>query len=516
MRELSRCAMAVACSMFVACSSGGHSTNGAGGSSGAGEDAAAGSAGQSSTGGTGGGSGAGGAAGASGGTAGSTTSGGAAGTGGAAGAGGTASSDEQPGLSTALFAAPPYQCLANYYVDPSGNDSGDGSAAHPWKTIQHADSSARQGGDCINVRPGTYATSNLQIAHGGSAASKTGYVVYRSTTLGGAHIVPASSEYTLLAVHDNYVMLDGFELDGNNGAAGGACVEVSTPSGGAGHHIWVMNSTVHDCGLAGLALNNSEYFYVIHNVVYGNSNTSGYQGSGISIYEPENLSGYTPTGTDLTYSPCAIVIAFNVSHDNACLTCAADGAHTDGNGIILDDWEHTQNTDAPYTGQGLVIGNLAYHNGGKGIHSFHSGRILIADNTAYANNWDTQNSGTWRGEINVQSSHDVTVTNNVAWATPGSGVLANNSPFLGQASTSNTNSWSNNISYGANNNFGSPDSFPSPANKAGVDPKLVDATGGNFALAPGSPAIGFGQAETYAPVLSADVGACRSALSTCP
>jgi hypothetical protein len=45
---------------------------------------------------------------------------------------------------------------------------------------------------------------------------------------------------------------------------------------------------------------------------------------------------------------------------------------------------------------------------------------------------------------------------------------------------------------------------------------LVDAPGENFALAAGSPAIGFGQNQTYAPVLSADVGACASALAACP
>ena len=47
--------------------------------------------------------------------------------------------------------------------------------AKAWATIAHADTSARKGGDCINVAPGTYAKFNDDLSYGGSAASSTGF-----------------------------------------------------------------------------------------------------------------------------------------------------------------------------------------------------------------------------------------------------------------------------------------------------------------------------------------------------
>jgi len=52
--------------------------------------------------------------------------------------------------------------------------------------------------------------------------------------------------------------------------------------------------------------------------------------------------------------------------------------------------------------------------------------------------------------------------------------------------------------------FGSPGSESSPP------------TGANFALATGSPAIGYGVTKPYLPASSVDAGACPSALVTCP
>lgn len=56
-----------------------------------------------------------------------------------------------------------------YYVSTSGDDHGDGSADHPWRTIQHAvDGNAPiKGGDTVLVQPGTY-SEEVSISKSGS------------------------------------------------------------------------------------------------------------------------------------------------------------------------------------------------------------------------------------------------------------------------------------------------------------------------------------------------------------
>lgn len=54
-----------------------------------------------------------------------------------------------------------------YYISPSGNDAGNGSAATPWKTLFKATTTVQTAGDIIHVNPGTYTeTQNSSLAAG--------------------------------------------------------------------------------------------------------------------------------------------------------------------------------------------------------------------------------------------------------------------------------------------------------------------------------------------------------------
>jgi parallel beta-helix repeat protein len=337
----------------------------------------------------------------------------------------------------------------------------------------------------------------------------------------------------------NYQMFDGFELDGNcNPATPGPGNNADCQSGIFGaaidadhftsgctvgtncpHHIWVLNNIIHDNGLSGVQLNDSEWFWILHNTLHDNSYSvqSGSYGSGISIYEPFVVSGYTATTMDNQWSPYTIIMAYNIVHDNHnCQDCGS--GNSDGNGIIFDDWQHTQNTPyTPFAHYGLAFGNLAYHNGGRGVYAFYSTNLAIINNTAYNNNWDNVDTATDRGDVACINCTNAITANNIGWTfTP----LTNshNTPFVG-TNTSTGDSWSNNIAFGASVDFTGGNTFPTGANKTNTNPLLVNAPSNNFALQSNSPAIGFGDADIYGPYsapATTDAGACYHTLLTCP
>jgi hypothetical protein len=77
-------------------------------------------------------------------------------------------------------------------------------------------------------------------------------------------------------------------------------------------------------------------------------------------------------------APFHIVISDNVSNDNM-ETSAVSYPHTDGNGIIIDDWLDTQDQfPQPYPYQGLIQANLIYDNGGRGIQRANLNFLIYA------------------------------------------------------------------------------------------------------------------------------------------
>ncbi|MGO7536933.1 right-handed parallel beta-helix repeat-containing protein, partial [Rhizobium leguminosarum] len=83
------------------------------------------------------------------------------------------------------------------------------------------------------------------------------------------------------------------------------------------------------------------------------------------------------------------------------------------------DFQSTQASGHPnYTFKTLVENNLVYENGGKGIQVTWSDSVTVKNNTAYHNNQDPANSGTWRGELSNSASSNNTWVNNIAVADP--------------------------------------------------------------------------------------------------
>src|SRR5882672_6261799 len=192
---------------------------------------------------------------------------------------------ETPGPSAALLANPTYSsgigllytCIRNFYVTTTGNDGNSGSQVNPWLTIQHADATALQPGDCVNVAAGTYTwTTTFTPTKYGNVASATGYVVYRCQTLDACLIVwNGASAGVMWGPNAPYYIIDGFDIDGGEAAVFGGiacCCVVSgiNATGTPGHHIWALNNRVHGCNLTGIAFSDSEYYFAIHNEVFNN------------------------------------------------------------------------------------------------------------------------------------------------------------------------------------------------------------------------------------------------------
>ena len=368
--------------------------------------------------------------------------------------------------------------MTTYYVATTSS-GGNGSASSPFRTIGQAMAADLKPGDEVVVKPGTY-NESISIDKDGSAA---GDITLRSEVPGGALIRPPAGSHNAISVNANYVTIDGFDIKG--GAGDG--IEANNV-----HHISVLNNKVHDSGESGIQFNWSDFIKIEGNETYNNASTGWF--SGISIYQNRNITGDTSTTGYRT------IVRDNISHDNV----TKSGAHTDGNGIIIDDFQSTQTSGHPnYTFKTLVDNNLVYENGGKGIQVTWSDSVTVKNNTAYHNNQDPQNTGTWRGELSNSASSNNTWVNNIAVADPS---LNKNNTAVDNTSTggytNNNVVWANNVTYNGTAGQASVktdggNAMPSAANgnKLGIDPKFLGAASGDFHLGSGSPAIDSGTSK---------------------
>jgi hypothetical protein len=342
------------------------------------------------------------------------------------------------------------------------------------------------------------------------------------------------------------------------------------------HHWWIINNVITGHGQGGVGMNDTEFVYTVHNTVTQNAHMGcvGFYGSGIAYVVAKPVTGYTKTPDDANASnnpslnrmgvqgpdfPFNDVVAWN-SVSNNYQGCATVGGNTDGNGIIIDTFNITKcNTNmVDYPNSTLVAFNVSYNNGGGGVHVFASAHVTVANNSVYYNNTDPTQQPYDRPGIDVNCGSGTSgfgtgtdlYVNNIAYAIPnGAACPGTDNTYLGAQMPFTIggdgthldavyNTPGHNISYSVGtschaDSSGNATAAPNPAwscttNTCNTDPQWVDVgdssqgseqtppNGSNFALKPGSPAIGAGATAPYLPASSIDIGACASALTICP
>ncbi len=376
-----------------------------------------------------------------------------------------------------------------FWVAPNGNDlTGDGSIEKPWATINGALWRDLLAGDTVMVRPGTY-TETLWIDKGGwndgPGGLPDGQLTFKSEIPGQALIRPPEGAYSTVMVRANNVTIEGFDIVGGTGHG----IDVQDSA-----YTLIRNNTVHDSGGSGIQFNYSEFIVIEGNTTFGNAGTNGWHTSGISVYQNRNITGDTETPGFRT------IVRDNISYNNITLP-VVKGDHTDGNGIIIDDFQSTQTTGFPnYTFPTLVENNLAFGNGSKGIQVTWSDFVTVRGNTVAFNNVDNLNLGTWRGELSNQQSSNNTWIDNIAVTNP---AFNSHNTAIGNYSYGgyvNQNVvWENNLTF--NGTPGQPSFKTDGGNNAplaadgnllGVNPLFLNAAAFDFRLSPTSPAFSLG------------------------
>ncbi|TVP81903.1 MAG: right-handed parallel beta-helix repeat-containing protein, partial [Puniceicoccaceae bacterium] len=264
-------------------------------------------------------------------------------------------------LASAAFAASEPR---TFFVSPDGSDSADGlSAATAFATPQHAHDRTEPG-DTVIFLPGEWTVTGgqalLDISRSGTREAP---ITYRAEE--GAHVhFRNHGAWAGIRTHGaSHIIIDGFHISGlgesipieearremnnlNNPRTSGSGINIvsnlekNLPSA----HVWVKNNTIHDLGGGGIALVQSSFTRITDNIVYRNSFFAPYANSGISVYQPVS-DGSEPDEDGYTIRIERNVVFANYNRIPFVFSNQEnpeERTFTDGNGIILDDFNHNQ------------------------------------------------------------------------------------------------------------------------------------------------------------------------------
>jgi parallel beta-helix repeat protein len=366
-----------------------------------------------------------------------------------------------------------------YYVDIArGNDANNGrSEKLAFKTINKANERINAG-DTIYVKNGIY-SENITVKQSGTANNPISFQAFP----GHKPFVKGTQDGTF-KIEGNHIKIIGFKITSTLDGSG---IHV----GSGNHHTQIFKNEIHDSGCGGVSGQETDYLQIESNIIYRNAFRSPFLCSGISIYQAvpfDSKPGFHN------------IIRGNTSFANENKRAKEDGTVTDGNGIIIDDFRHTQGQKQlpKYTAATLVENNIVFDNGGRGIHVFQSDNVVVRNNTSFKNLKSSNLHGTTNGELSAFFSSNVRFYNNIAYG-------ANSSKKTLVNDYSSDNVWDYNLSYNGTIFFGLGKSSGTLGkhNLINVSPLFINPAiainQANFRLQANSPAINAGTSSSAAP-----------------
>ena len=259
---------------------------------------------------------------------------------------------------------------ADYFVSTAGSDSNDGSAAHPWRTIQHA-SSLVTAGYTVHVLPGTYNVTGPGAYPAGSQChhhvQPAAPLVLASPSFliskWGAKIVTSGQSFYSWGINGNYVDIVGFDITGDS--MGGIRLN--------GSNQRALNNLVHDLGFvfcdgnggAGIVSNNytASNNDVIGNVVHDIGNPGGCNGvhgiyhsiAGENIIQNNIVYRASSYGIHLWHAATNVVISNNTVFANG---SASSGEHVKSATATLREASSMTTPLLPTTLSMLILGQV--------------------------------------------------------------------------------------------------------------------------------------------------------------
>ena len=264
-----------------------------------------------------------------------------------------------------------------YHVATTGSDSADGSAAHPWRTLQRAAIAVRPGAT-VHVAPGRYASGMIDARESGTANARIRFV---SDSTWGARIYvrPASRFHYAWRQAGSFTDISGFDLSGD----GFTGIDI------LGDDVRVTGNHVHGFpnfgsgGGAGILNEEGQRALISGNVVHDIGNPDSANGLVHGIYLSRGSRGAIVQNNIVYRNQSAGIHTF---HTAEAATISNNTVFANANWGILIGGSNGSVADSF-----VVTNNIVFDNGGAGIvewgttgsHNRFSSNLVYQNRSAY-------------------------------------------------------------------------------------------------------------------------------------